>query len=341
MKKEFIQNLSLLLGTLLLIFLVDRGIFYLNAGLYAFDPILHYKLRPGIIKHWENKKPIHINSYGHHDDNFPMAKSSRELRGIIIGDSIVMGYGVTAYEAFPNQLETMLNGSIPRYDTIQIINAGVSGYSTFQYHEVLKRSLRFSPDFIVVGFCMNDVSEPLVVNKSYGGIGLDYHGVLQTSHNFIGYLINETGFGRLALMTRLLIIRRERLTLCEIYNVYQMLEHPQKPEFLESWKRSLSDLTQIYNLAKHLNIPIVLMIFPYRFQVGNEKLQKPQQTLKSHADQNDVSYLDMTQVIEKHIIKSDTLDNIFLDQDHYTVHGHNLVASELLKHLKEQDILTF
>ena len=188
---------------------------------------------------------------------------------------------------------------------------------------------------------MNDVSEPLVVNKSYGGTGLDYHGVLQTSQDFIGYLINETGFGRLSLMMRLLLIRRERLALCAIYNVYQMLKNPQKPQFLEAWERVLNDLTQIYNLTKHLNIPVVLMIFPHRFQVGNKKLQKPQQTLKSHADQNEVSYLDITQIIEKHLIKGDTLDNIFLDQDHYTVHGHNIVAGELLNHLKEQDILTF
>ena len=340
MKSQFIKNLSLLVGVLALILVVDRFLFYLNAGLYEFDQILHYKLRPNIIKHWENKKPIHINAYGHHDDSLPLTKSTSELRGLIIGDSIVMGFNVTAAEAFPNQLEKILQESDLGYNTIQVINAGVSGYSTFQYLEVLKRSLKFAPDFIVVGFCMNDVTEPYVVNKSYGGTGLDYHRVLQTSEDVIGYLANETGFGRLALMARLKLSKSERLALIETHNVYDMAQNSHtRPEFIEAWEHALSDLTKIYELAKTVAIPVVLIIFPHRFQIRKEKYQEPQQIIKSHAEQNAVSYLDMTEIIEKHIADGDTIDNILLDQDHYTVHGHHLIAHELFKHLKEHDIV--
>jgi len=102
---------------------------------------------------------------------------------------------MTASETFANQLERMLPASVLGYNTYQVINAGVSGYSTFQYLEVLKRSMKFSPDFIAIGFCMNDVTEPYKVSKSFGGSGLDYHGVLQLSQPWIDYVVNETGFG--------------------------------------------------------------------------------------------------------------------------------------------------
>lgn len=48
------------------------------------------------------------SKYGHHDENFPLKKNNNEFRGIIIGDSITMGHGVTNGEAFPNQLEHIL-----------------------------------------------------------------------------------------------------------------------------------------------------------------------------------------------------------------------------------------
>src|ERR1044072_3194763 len=102
-------------------------------------------------------KLIRINSYGHHDDEFPIQKDKDEFRGIVLGDSIAMGHGVTYEETFANQLEVLLKASGSKYHSYQIINAGVQGYSTFQEYHVLERSLVFRPDFIAVEFCMNDV----------------------------------------------------------------------------------------------------------------------------------------------------------------------------------------
>ena len=61
------------------------------------------------------------------------------------------------------------------------MNAGVQGYSTFQYLEILNRSMKLSPSFIMIGFCINDITEPSKVNTSYGVSGLASHRVWQTS----------------------------------------------------------------------------------------------------------------------------------------------------------------
>ena len=44
---------------------------------------------------------------------------------------------------------------------------------------------------------MNDVTEPYVVNRDLGGVGIDYHEVMQSSNLVARYLVNETGYGRL------------------------------------------------------------------------------------------------------------------------------------------------
>jgi hypothetical protein len=55
------------------------------------------------------------------------------------------------------------------------------GYSSFQEYHLFLRSLIFDPDFLAVGFCMNDVTEPFVVNKTFGGTGIDYSSLTRTN----------------------------------------------------------------------------------------------------------------------------------------------------------------
>lgn len=339
--------MALLLGTLLVIFIIDRVLLAeYSLPRWQADSILHYTLRPGTYnwgKRYE-KKPIVINRYGFHDDDFPEEKGIGEFRGLILGDSIVMGHGVTAAETFANQLERLLLGNVSEYKSYQVINTGVEGYSTFQYLETLKRSLKFSPDFIAVGFCMNDVTEPYMVNKAYGGSGLDYHGILQISQPWVSYLMNETGFGRLAISIKSRLTKKffsvEREARKEKYNVQRMAEFSRTdPVYIEAWKHVLSDLAEMYDLARKEKIPLVLIIFPFTFQLGEEKFQEPQRILKQHADQHQVPYVDMTEVVEQLIVDGVPLSDLFLDSDHYTVKGHSVVTSVLLQHLKNHEVL--
>jgi lysophospholipase L1-like esterase len=345
--KNRLANLALLFGTLLVIFIIDRVLLTkYPLPRWESDPVLHYKHRTGTYT-WGNKygnKPIYINRHGFHDDDFPEKKADGELRGLIVGDSIVMGHGVNAAETFANQLERLLPDSASGYNSYQVINAGVQGYSTFQYLETLKRSLKFSPDFIVVGFCMNDVTEPFLVNTAYGGSGLDYHGILQISQPWVSYLVNETGVGRFAIYIRSRITKKiasvEREARKEKYNVRKMAEFSRTdPVYIEAWKQVLSDLSEMYDVASKENIPMVLIIFPFTFQLGDEKLQEPQRILKQHAAQHRVPYLDMTEVVEKLTNDGVPLDDLFLDSDHYTVKGHGVVTSMLLQHLKSRGII--
>lgn len=350
---DTIASLSLMFATCALILLSDRLLLaYFGLPLWIPDVDNHYKHRPNAVRSWGihyNNKLIQINSYGHHDDDFPLKKGAGNFRGLMLGDSITMGHGLSREETFANQLEVLLNSTNRR--PAQIINTGVQGYSTFQEYNTFLASLVFEPDFVAIGFCMNDLAEPFVADDRFGGIGVDYHGITQASSVWTSYLLNETGYGRLVQDLR---TRQKSVELAKRWEMFSVKEITQTSfadaKFSENWRIVLADLDKIYALAKERNIRIVLLIFPYTFQFTNAKFQEPQRILIQHAKSRDVDVIDFTEVFGKlifdeHIVQllmqngfserdiralyDDKIQRYFLDSDHFTVEGHKIVASIL------------
>jgi len=348
-----ITSLSLMFATCALILLSDRLLLaYFGLPLWIADLDNHYKQRPNAVRSWGRSydgKLIRTNSYGHHDNDFPLKKGVGEFRGVMLGDSITMGHGVTREETFANQLEALLNSQ--SHTSAQIINAGVQGYATFQEYNAFLDSLVFEPNFVTIGFCMNDLVEPFVVDQRFGGVGVDYHGITQASSVLTSYLLNETGYGRLVQDLR---NRQKSVEVAKRWELFSVKEISQTSfgdsKFSENWRIVLSDLDRLYAAAKERNIRIVLLIFPYTFQLANGKFQEPQRVLSQHAKSRDVDVIDFTDVFGKLIfdegivqflkekggsekdiraLYGDRVQRYFLDSDHYTVEGHKVVASIL------------
>ncbi|MEM6989144.1 MAG: SGNH/GDSL hydrolase family protein [Myxococcota bacterium] len=324
--------------------------------LWEHDPELHYRQRPGIVRTLAPAgRPddlVRINEWGHHDDEFPQAKPEGELRGLMLGDSVTMGYGVTYAETFSAKLEGLLAESDDKHATHQMINTGVHGYATRQELIVFERSLVFEPDFVVLGFCLNDVTEPFVVDQDLGGTGLDYHGVKQAPNRLSGWLANETGLGRLSqkIAERGTTLDAEKRL--ELYNVREMSAKSRTdPRYQEAWKIALGDLERVYALAEQEKLPVLLLIFPFTFQLADESLRAPQEILSEHAQAHGVDVVDMTTplaeavyddpdllaylrghgydaaaISELHMAK---IGKYFFDLDHFTGEGNAVVAAEI------------
>jgi hypothetical protein len=360
---RLIQNLVVLIVTCACIVLLDRLLLakLRLPLLWVSDMELHYKHRPDIVRSWGPKydnKLIYINSYGHHDDEFPEQKPEGEFRGLMLGDSITMGHGVHRSETFSTQLEQILATNNSAYTSYQMINTGVQGYSTFQEYHVLRRSLRFEPDFIAVGFCMNDLTEPFRVNRDFGGLGVDYHGVSQVSNLVLDYLINETGFGRLVNKMHAMSTSAEAERMKEQFGVEYMARHSSSdPKLLEQWVIVLSYLDEIYATAREADIPVVILIFPHTFQFLDSELKRPQALLAEHASKRGVDVIDLAKVFENLIFNKASVAKLrqqgyttseileryeydirryFLDADHYTPTGHRIVAYKLAEYLSSR-----
>ena len=243
-----------------------------------------------------------------------------------------MGHGVTRNETFSHYLEKILEDSLKNFQFIKVINTGVQGYSTYQELEVLKSDLIFQPDIVTIGFCLNDVTEPFIVESNLGGTGLDYHKVTQAPNKYLSFFLNETGYGRLIQEIRIRKLDAKQEKLNELWDVKRMLLHRNDSTYLAQWNFTLDKLTEIYNICNSNNIKPVLLIFPYTFQFNSPSLSWAQDLLIKHANENGVIYIDYLKVFET-LTSGDSskVKQYYLDEDHFTPKGHEVVATELSK----------
>lgn len=92
--------------------------------------------------------------------NEPVAvpKPAGTFRILVLGDSVAYGYTVARESAFPQALQRRLRAQRP---DIEVVNAGVPGYSTYnelQWYRQRGRPLQ--PDLVLVALCLNDVVNP-------------------------------------------------------------------------------------------------------------------------------------------------------------------------------------
>lgn len=115
---------------------------------------LVYELVPGAQAHaWGTE--VQINADGFRDRAYAVAKPPGTYRLVTIGDSITFGNHLAANEAFPEQLEELLRSN---RSTVEVLNLAVAGYDTLQEVAFLEeRGLKYEPDLVVVGYCLNDV----------------------------------------------------------------------------------------------------------------------------------------------------------------------------------------
>lgn len=350
------------------IIMLDRLLLvYIGLTLWKHDPEVNYTQRPGAVRNLKiADRPedlIVINSWGHHDTEFPEKKPDGELRGLMLGDSVTMGYGVTYAETFSAALEERLDASDEKHATHNMINTGVHGYSTYQELVILERSLRFEPDFIVVGFCMNDVTEPFISDADFGGTGLDYHGVTQTQSSLVGWLVNDTGFGRLTQRWAQRGKQIEREKRHEIYNVVEMSRVARDdPKYEEAWDVVLEYMGRIYKVAEREDVPVVLAVFPFVHQLHDETARAPNRILAEHAAEFGVEVVDLTEPFKDAIYpdmapveamvangatneeiveaNKDRILQYFFDADHFTGKGNEIVAEHLHKWLIDHDFVS-
>jgi hypothetical protein len=128
--------------------------FYTGRGLYQPDAELGHALRPGI-----RSADVATSSAGFRDREYPLAKPPGTLRVLGVGDSFTFG-STYPRGIYLEVLETLLAESGPA-SPVEVLNAGVPGYSTHQeLGHLRKYGLRFAPDLVVLGlFPSGDVVE--------------------------------------------------------------------------------------------------------------------------------------------------------------------------------------
>jgi len=163
--RRFATALSLILFSVILFFIAGEIYFRIlgHRDLYAtperqifwkYHPLLGWHHRPGqsgSIIFGASRSYVSMNSRGLRDSEHSYKRANGRGRILILGDSFAWGLGVNQQDVFSKVLERHLSH-------VEVINAGVSGYSTDQ--ELLWLEMegkKYSPDLIILTFCENDL----------------------------------------------------------------------------------------------------------------------------------------------------------------------------------------
>lgn len=96
------------------------------------------------------------NSLGLRNREVAQPKPERTYRILALGDSTVFGWGVPRAATFSQRLEQELNAAQDALN-VEVINAGVPGYSLYQVWTYLRREgIRLEPDLLIVETNFND-----------------------------------------------------------------------------------------------------------------------------------------------------------------------------------------
>jgi lysophospholipase L1-like esterase len=288
--------------------------------------ILHQytKFRPSSTLTWElvpgwsgqeGGSDVVINSHGLRERELPLAKPAGTRRILCLGDSVAFGHWVEAEEAFPRQLEQALSGQLP--SSLQVINAGVPGYSSFQELRWLEeKGWDYQPDLIVVSFVLNDVVERYLTMAAYGGahtiLGVD----TTVSMNALSRALRRTAFHRFVVGLMKGQARRR-----EVYSVSRLFADPLPAEIQQAWQLTEAELSGLAASARAHNVPLWLVAFPFRFQIQDQLPPHPQQRLGEWAAGQGIPYVDLTDIFLQMGPRAG-----FLDHDHPTPEGHRAAA---------------
>lgn len=95
---------------------------------------------------------VKISDHGLRDRSYDYQRPDGVFRIVVLGDSYAWGFGVEHQEVFTEIIEDS-------QDSLQVINMGVSGYSTDQEYVLLKEEgLRYNPQLVLLMLFENDIN---------------------------------------------------------------------------------------------------------------------------------------------------------------------------------------
>lgn len=305
-----------------------------------------FQLVPGVSGH---------NSLGLRGPEIQANKPDDVFRIIVLGDSVTYGLNVDADEAFPALVEKQLEEQRINGKRVEVINAGVPAYTTYNELHFYKDMLRdLSPDLVILGFCMNDVVDPVFhwINREESFLfvpdaaipNIEFHNQqLRGDVKFV-LLSLLPEWSNLKRFLKTLYLRDKTLATAKMtadgssYPVYLSSEQPltidvynnyESPEW--RWLRQQTD--DLVKILQEDDTSFLFLIIPLAYQLDSSYPYSPNANFDRFCQESDFDCLDMLvsmagQPANKLFF---TDHGYFEDIWHLTPEGHRLVAHELIE----------
>jgi lysophospholipase L1-like esterase len=297
-----------------------RDSFVTRTGFVEPDPDLIWRLAPVA------SGPLATNRLGLRDTAY---RKNADVKILLLGDSVSWGNGIDdVRRVYPYLLERALEAE-EQGSTVEVVNASVPGYSTFQELRYLQLHGReLEPDVVVLQFCLNDVVERYRSLAAYGG-----------NDHFLGVDTREAIAGLYGTL-----IRRSRAFemlvrgvqhLARDYDQYRasnLSTDAPSAAIVAAWSKVELELDGVHRETAALGVPLLLVIAPYRYQLDDPAgTRQPQDRLLAWARARGVEAVDLLPYFAAAGARSGRL---FSDANHFSEAGHALAANALVPPLR-------
>jgi lysophospholipase L1-like esterase len=267
--------------------------------------------------------PIRTNSLGLRSAEVAQPKPDGVTRILALGDSVTFGWGLRGEDAYPSQLASLLATLRPN-QRFEVVNAGVSGYGTWQQGLWLAEDgLALQPDVVVVQAHLNDASDNL-----WGTLGW------------------QDGEGGLARYSQLARLVQRVLGSATPRSATPCAADWKVGVERVCWERTGQLLDELRSEAGTAGAVTVLMPSPMRWQVepGVRDARawvdaaRYQDALRDYAERNGWLYVDPLPAFQRSADHG-AGQSLFLDVGHPNEAGQRLMAQELYNALGEAGVL--
>ncbi len=249
---------------------------------------------------WRPKPNAAIfNSQGYRGKELTRGKHPGSMRIYAIGDSNTLGWGEWNGPNWPQYAGELIDHL---RQPIDMINAGVWGYTSFQGLRRFEQTLVYEPDVVLISFGSNDAQQVTISDADFVNLGG------RKFSFYLGQALNELRLGQLVLAVsdRLFMKNKERL----ISRVS-----------LAEYK---SNLDQIIRESKARHIRVVLLTRPYKGESNDIRwwmTYAPQYNaaVREVAETAGVPWIDVYAFFKDR-------PELFADESHFTEQGHRLMA---------------
>lgn len=294
------------------------------------DDELGWRLRPKSSDQWGGV-PVRINAKGLRGPEVPYERSGQTYRILYLGDSITFGFGIEKdEETYPYRVEAHLesDGGIE----VETINAGVGGYSPWQELIYLKREgVRYSPDLVVLGFYLNDVTEKFSLPQ-FGGKGGSYqlnHAYSSAADRWLAWSGGWAALKRVSAHFTLGPNLQRGARELQALHVERLLTEPDEPFIRRAWEITLGNMEKIVSVCREKDLDLLLIVFPDTIQVEAPDLgEEPQEILAKFAEVHSLPCLDLLPALRREVNNGTSLDELYRDSNHPTAAGADWVARE-------------
>jgi lysophospholipase L1-like esterase len=303
---------------------IDPG----TRGAFARDDELGYRLQPALEG---------VNRLGFRGPELPAEKPPGRFRILIVGDSIAWDA-----DGFVTGLESRFRTEF--HGNVEVFNASVPGYTTFQERVFLGRLIApVAPDVVLLEYCLNDNHRFLHRLTEDGGWLLtpEARATLLPEGDGVAARVARWSYLAFEIKKRLLALQRRSGSV-----------HPweSEPDFGPAWKEETwpaerAEILAIQAETRAADARLLVLAVPYEPQLEPSLLARerdlalaPQAHLASVCRDAAIPFLDLAPAFES-ARTAHPSEPLFRDRVHLTAAGHAVAAAALRDRLCAERLL--